>query len=119
MPATTPHRGLGPQGWGGGSRPESNFVPVTTPHRGLGPQGWGPGLGPDCSEQSYPGSRGAQAVDSARRRVMATIPTTGPGAKKAKAHRQPKVPSRMGISQMVATVKVKPKASCSASAVPT
>ncbi len=50
---------------------------------------------------------------------IATTPRAGPRAKKAKAHRHPKVSSRNGINQMVATVRAKPPASYSVRAVPT
>jgi PAP2 superfamily len=50
---------------------------------------------------------------------MASVPSAGPGARNANAQRQPTSSSRSGISQIVATVKAKPIASCRASAVPT
>ena len=52
-------------------------------------------------------------------RSIAMMPRAGPGAKNAKAHLHPKAASRKGINQIVATVMVKPAASCSVKAVPT
>ena len=52
-------------------------------------------------------------------RSIASTPSSGPGARNAKAHFQPKSSSKIGISQIVAAVSAKPIASWSASAVPT
>jgi hypothetical protein len=47
------------------------------------------------------------------------MPTSGPGARKAKAHRQLNKSCRMGINQMVITVITKPDAYWTVSAVAT
>ena len=50
---------------------------------------------------------------------IATTPSAGPAARNANAQPQPAASTRYGISQIVATVSVKPTASCSVNAVPT
>ena len=52
-------------------------------------------------------------------RSIATTPSAGPAARNANAQPQPAASTRYGISQIVATVSVKPTASCSVNAVPT
>ena len=50
---------------------------------------------------------------------MATMPSTGPGTRTANASRKPLASRTTGTRKIVATVRVKPIASCMVTAVPT
>ena len=69
-------------------------------------------LSPARPRSAPPPARRAAAASPARR-------APGPGARNANAQRQPNASSKTGISQIVATVSVKPSASWIVSAVPT